>query len=244
MPLLPLTYQTPGRLVSLHYPTLYTYLSKLLHLFVDPRATPLADDFVLSRSSKPNPAEFTLLSRLQEKTASSDAGGDGALDATDTAAECNDHMVAGIDTSGDSLCFLMWQLSQPESQHYQARLREEIASSSYSLSSPSSSSGARFDELPFLDAVVQEGLRCFPAIPMSLPRVVPEGGRSVVDGVFVPAGTVVSSQAYSVGRCDEGVFPEPDEFRPERWLRAGGEAERRRLMFAFSHGGRGCVGKQ
>ena len=212
--------------MNLHYPTLYKYLSKILHMFFDSRATPLADDFVTSRSSKGDPAEFTLLSRLLEKSGSN-------LDVTDISAECCDHMVAGIDTTGDALCFLMWQLSQPDYLHYQDKIREELQSNH----------DARFDELPFLDAIVQEGLRCFPAIPMSLPRFVPSGGRTI-DGYFVPENATVSSQAYSVNRYDQAVFPSPDTFQPERWLQPDGEAERKRVMFAFSHGGRGCVGKQ
>lgn len=144
-----------------------------------------------------------------------------------------DHMVAGIDTTGDSLCFLMWELSQPASLDIQRKLQEEIRNNP----------DVPFDKLSFLDGVIQEGLRCYPAIPMSLPRVVPPGGRTV-DGFFIPEGTIVSSQAYSVHRHNDAVFPNPDVFDPERWRSPTGEPERKRHMFAFSHGGRGCVGKQ
>ncbi len=103
--------------------------------------------------------------------------------------------------------------------------------------------GVSFDKLPFLDAVVMEGLRCTPPIPMSLPRYVPRGGREI-DGFFLPEGAIVSCQAYSVHRIDETVFPNPDAFNPERWLSSEGGAERKRLFFAFANGGRGCIGKQ
>lgn len=127
----------------------------------------------------------------------------------------------------------MWELSLPENAHIQRRLQEELRAN------PTS----HFDKLPYLDAVVYEGLRCFPAIPMSLPRYVPSGGRTI-DGYFVPGGAIVSSQAYSTHRIDETVFPEPDRFSPDRWLDEAGDAERRRLFFAFASGGRGCVGRQ
>lgn len=142
-------------------------------------------------------------------------------------------MAAGIDTTGDALCFLMWELSQPTSMHCQRRLQEELRANP----------GASFDKLPYLDAVVMEGLRCFPAIPMSLPRYVPAGGRTI-DGFFLPGGTTVSCQAYSTGRIDTNVFPNPDAFLPDRWLEPEGDAERKRLFFAFASGGRGCIGKQ
>lgn len=142
-------------------------------------------------------------------------------------------MAAGIDTTGDALCFLMWELSQPRSLPFQQRLQQEL------LAGPDVS----FEKLPFLDAVVMEGLRCFPAIPMSLPRYVPAGGREI-DGFFVPEQTIVSCQAYSVHRIDTQTFPEPDVFNPDRWMDKEGDAQRRRMMFAFANGGRGCVGKQ
>ena len=210
-----------------HAPTLHKYTSKIIDLvFGKPRSVPLANNFVSERSRSVDPEPFTLLSRLREKL-------DDSLDQTDITAECVDHMVAGIETTGDALCFLMWELSQPGSAHFQRELRAELAENP----------DASVDKLSLLDAVVQEGLRCFPAIPMSLPRVVPEGGR-VIDGIPVPGGTVVSSQAYSVHRHNTTVYPEPDRFNPHRWMASTGDAERKRHMFAFSHGGRGCVGKQ
>jgi cytochrome P450 len=192
-----------------------------------PRETPLADSYVLDTSNKTDAAaQFTLLSRLEEKS--------GEVDPVGRAAECLDHMAAGIDTTGDALCFLMWELSQPRSLHTQRALREELLRTDGSVP---------FDQLPYLDAVVCEGLRCFPPIPMSLPRYVPQGGRTV-DGYWLPHKTIVSCQALSVHFINQDVFPEPEAFRPERWLAPEDDADRRRLLFAFANGGRGCVGKQ
>lgn len=213
------------RLIQYYNPFIHSLISRVLYLFAKPRETPLADSFVLDTSAKSEPAPFTLLSRLHEKSCE--------LDSRDIAAECLDHMAAGIDTTGDALCFLMWELSQPSSLHIQRRLQQELLDKQ----------DIPFDELDFLDAVVMEGLRCFPAIPMSLPRYVPRGGRTV-DGFHLPEGTIVSCQAYSVHRIEEDIFPEPDSFNPDRWLEKEGDAERKRLFFAFASGGRGCVGKQ
>lgn len=190
-----------------------------------PRQTPLADKYVRDTSEKSDAAPFTLMSRLSEKS--------GDIDSTDRAAECLDHMAAGIDTTGDGLCFLMWELSQPRSAQIQQRLQDELRNNP----------DAGLDQLPLLDAVICEGLRCFPPIPMSLPRHVPDGGRGI-DGYWLPEKTVVSGQAYSVHRMNSSVYPDPDTFNPDRWLDADGDTERRRLLFAFSSGGRGCVGKQ
>ncbi|KAI0333961.1 cytochrome P450 [Cubamyces sp. BRFM 1775] len=148
------------------------------------------------------------------------------------ASECMDHLVAGLDTTGDALCFLMYHISRPALQSCQDRLREELLAN---LSVP-------LDNLPYLDALVKEGLRVYNPAPVSLPRHVPDGGR-VIDGVWLPAGTIVSCQAHTLHRYDTRVFPDPDNFIPERWLDPQGVIERNQLFFAFGAGGRGCIGK-
>jgi cytochrome P450 len=213
-------------LIQYYSPTLHRLVAGVLYSFARPRETPLADEFVLAASRRPDPAPFTLMDRLKERKTT-------GLEDMDMSAECLDHMAAGIDTTGDGLCFLMWELSQPRSMHFQTRLQEELRENS----------GVPPDKLRFLEAVIMEGLRCFPPIPMSLPRYVPAGGR-VIDGYFVPGGVVVSSQAYSVHLLNPDVFPNPERFDPTRWLDDEGDAERKRMQFAFSTGGRGCVGKQ
>lgn len=263
-----------NRLVRYWSPLAHRLVGPLLALVAPPRDTPLADRFVLEASARGREARpFTLLSRLSGGKGNAgdggeggDGGGDGGegggggLEPLTVAAECLDHMAAGIDTTGDALCFLMWELSQPRSARFQEKLREELARAA-AAKDGGEEKNTSWDKLPYLDAVVREGLRCFPAIPMSLPRYVPAGGRTI-DGYFLPGHTIVSCQAYSVHRVDETVFPEPDRFDPERWLvdadadadddeddddarrRRRGENKRRSsLFFAFAAGGRGCVGK-
>ncbi|CAK7223828.1 hypothetical protein SBRCBS47491_005338 [Sporothrix bragantina] len=255
-----------NRLVSFYSPAVYAIVNPVLAWFAKPRETPLADDFVLDTAAKTDAAHFTLLARMHERQhpyppdtkdeedrLSKESGMSGGFDALDAAAESLDHMAAGIDTTGDALCFLMWELSMPRSLHFQERLRRELLDNA-----AKGDDALPFDRLLFLDAVIMEGLRCFPAIPMSLPRVVPDQhwGRTpradqqqqsngrVIDGFFLPAGTVVSSQAYSVHRMDTTVFPDPDTFNPDRWLASDGDSDRKRSFFAFASGGRGCIGKQ
>jgi cytochrome P450 len=228
------TYLKTDRLFKHYYPLAHKLLNNVLSLFYKPRETPLADHFVLSACEPgADVAPFTLLDRLQEPA--------HGLDPLDVAAECLDHMAAGIDTTGDALCFLMWELSQERSMRFQRRLQREVCK----LAAETNPGSVTVDglSLPYLEAVIMEGLRCFPAIPMSLPRYVPEGGRTI-DGYYLPAGTIVSCQPYSVHRIDTAVWKDPDTFNPERWLEPEGDAERKRLFFAFASGGRGCVGKQ
>ncbi|KAL4783908.1 cytochrome P450 [Aspergillus varians] len=190
-----------------------------------PRPAPKTNEYVYRMAAQQQPKQHTLVAKLARK--------DSPLSHIQVAAECMDHLAAGIDTTGDGLCFLMWELSQPQNAPFQERLFEELKTADPDMA---------LDKLPYLDAIVKEALRCSPPIPMSFPRYVPAGGRKI-DGHFVPEKTIVSCQPYTVHRLDESVFPDPDTFNPDRWMDENGAAERNRLFFAFSTGGRGCTGR-
>lgn len=78
---------------------------------------------------------------------------------------------------------------------------------------------AALAKLPYLSAVVNEGLRLSSPFP-GMPRVVPPGGF-VVKGQFLPEGYVVSVPTWAQHISSENFWPAPTEFRPERWLPGG-----------------------
>jgi cytochrome P450 len=98
------------------------------------------------------------------------------------------------------------------------------------------------DKLPYLDAVIKETLRLYAPLPASEPRSI---GRDVtIDGNLFPARTVVSLAPYSLHRNPE-VFPDPLVFNPERWLGPEQQvSEMKKWFWAFSSGGRMCIGLQ
>lgn len=163
----------------------------------------------------------------------------------DIAAECADHLDAGLKTTSDTLMFALWALSLPGHEHYQHRLAAEADTLKDTLSSSDNTtivSPDLCDRLPFLDAVIKETLRLYAPIPASQPRT--SNRDTTIDGYLIPAGTFVSCQAYSLHRNPE-VFPDPYTFNPERWL--GDErqvAEMKRWWWPFSSGARMCLGMQ
>lgn len=61
--------------------------------------------------------------------------------------------------------------------------------------------------LEYLRCVIHETLRLYGAVSGGLPRVVPKGGRWFGD-YFIPEGTIVTSQAYTLHRNAEiFIFP-------------------------------------
>jgi len=68
--------------------------------------------------------------------------------------------------------------------------------------------------LPYLDATVKEVLRLRPVVPV-VGRVLKRG--TTLGGFTMPAGTTVGACIYLAHRNPD-VYPEPDQFRPERFL--------------------------
>jgi len=63
-------------------------------------------------------------------------------------------------------------------------------------------------------------------------------------GYALPPGTDVATQAWSMHR-NASVFPSPDSFAPERWLKAEGEELKQMSahMMPFGLGSRVCIGQ-
>ena len=171
------------------------------------------------------------------------SGKQPALDGLDIASELADHFDAGIDTTSDTLMFAIWALSLPVNQKYQERLIAEVdALTAADCNAAGVPTVQAVDRLPFLDAVIKETLRLYAPLPASEPRSLPVD--TIVDGYIIPAGTVVSISPYTLHR-NPNIFPQPLEFRPERWLgELGDVAEMKKWFWAFSSGGRMCVGMQ
>jgi hypothetical protein len=167
------------------------------------------------------------------------------------ASELMDHIMAGTETSGWTLTYLTYELSR--NLDLQASLRSELLSLPHPFIFPASETTAALpsprimDSLPLLEAIILETLRVHPAVPGSQPRVTPSAtSRSPISlGGYsnIPPGIRISAQAYSLHR-NADVFPEPEVWRPERWLHASkeGKDEMMRWFWAFGSGGRMCIG--
>lgn len=106
-------------------------------------------------------------------------------------------------------------------------------------------SWAHTQQLPYLQAVVREGLRMWPPVGGLSYKLVPPGGDHL-NGYFVPGGTNVGHNFYGVARSKSVWGEDADVFRPDRWLLPEGE-ELKKMMAAvdthFGHGQFSCLGK-
>ncbi|KAK1595306.1 benzoate 4-monooxygenase cytochrome p450 [Colletotrichum navitas] len=112
------------------------------------------------------------------------------------------------------------------------------------------------EKLPYLDAVIHEGLRLSYGLATRTARVpigedlvyrgewTPEGSRSPTELEYViPRGYAIGMSAVIVHH-DESVYPDSHAFVPERWLDEEGQHRKDldRALLAFSKGSRGCLG--
>lgn len=187
------------------------------------------------------PVVFEQLSAALAKEAKK-AGKDEKDCSVLAASEVLDQIAAGFDTSGITLTYIIHELSRnPKAQ---AKLQGELRTLSPVIlpsSAPALPDGKAVDALPFLHAVIWETLRLHPAIPGPQPRVSPPQGCRLGsdDNVYyVPGGVRVSASAGLL-HLNEKVYPQADEWKPERWLELEklGEEKRRdmesRWFWAF-----------
>ena len=142
---------------------------------------------------------------------------------------------AGSDTPAGVLTFLFYFLLSHRDAY--DKLREEL-DDHFFIQEEGFIDGT-LDDLPYLNAVVNEALRL--GTPFGgFPRVVPQGGV-VIDDQFIPQDTIVSVPTYTQETSEENFWPEPLSFKPERWLPGGlgpGSRARKSAIMAFSYGAR------
>ncbi|HYF64118.1 MAG TPA: cytochrome P450, partial [Herpetosiphonaceae bacterium] len=95
-------------------------------------------------------------------------------------------------------------------------------------------------DLAYLQAVINETLRFYPALPY-IPRQRVGTAEDTIDGYTVPAGAVIFVGAWHIHRDPDHWGADAAQFNPERWL---APAERHKAAFLpFALGARICIGE-
>jgi cytochrome P450 len=162
------------------------------------------------------------------------------------ASEMIDHLAAGHETSGITLTYIAWYLSRDVSLQDKLRAEFLTLSPTFEISSNKKElpPSKALDSLPLLHAIIMETLRLNASIPGSQPRQTPYPSTTI--GPYtIPGGIRVASSAYTLHR-NATVFPNPEVWDPARWLDETiieeQRRERDRYFWAFSSGGRMCIG--
>ncbi|KAF9222718.1 cytochrome P450 [Gyrodon lividus] len=94
--------------------------------------------------------------------------------------------------------------------------------------------------MPFLEATLRETFRWHPVAPLGLPR--PAREADSFEGYHIPRGATLFPNVWAMTR-DEVRYPDPNDFKPERFLNSDGTLNDDTVSYVFGFGRRICPGR-
>ncbi|KAK7959437.1 benzoate 4-monooxygenase cytochrome P450 [Apiospora aurea] len=148
-------------------------------------------------------------------------------------AEANLLQIAGTETTARTLAVLIFYLV------YSPTVLERLRSELKLYTEPGIDMHlADLEALPYFSAVITEGIRICHVVSSRMPRYAPD--EEIKYGKWViPAGTPVS-QSHYLHHTNPRIFPEPHEFKPQRWL--DDSDLKTKYFMGFGRGTRICLG--
>lgn len=158
-------------------------------------------------------------------------------------------ILAGSDTSATVIRATMLFLMTHPATYRTLQNEIDAAIAAGKVSSPVIET-AQAQKLPYLQAVIREGMRIWPAVTGLLSKVTPPEGDTVeLDGkmMFLPGNTNVGYCAWGVHRNKDVFGEDAHVFRPERWLVEQSEERLGRMQrtaeLIWGYGKYQCLGK-
>ncbi|ROW10899.1 hypothetical protein VPNG_05365 [Cytospora leucostoma] len=141
---------------------------------------------------------------------------------------------AAFETTASTLRLIIFHVFS--NKHILERLRTEIRAATAKSTGPLRLQ--TLEQLPYLTAVLMEGLRLSPGVASRTPRISDE---DLWYGDWrIPAGTPVGMTVLLM-HTDKALYPEPMRFDPERWMEANRKTGEKTFA-PFSRGTRTCLG--
>lgn len=152
-------------------------------------------------------------------------------------------IIAGSDTTANAINMTVSHVAANPEIALKVRNEIKAAISDGKISSPVTNAEAI--KLPYLQAVIWEGLRVHPPFGGLIMKEVGAEG-DMFDGKFLPAGTRIGHSTWAVTHETSVFGADADVFRPERWLEADEKTRatmRKQTELVFGSGRWGCPGK-
>ncbi|XP_030875087.1 cytochrome P450 3A12-like [Leptonychotes weddellii] len=156
-----------------------------------------------------------------------------ALSDLELVAQSMTFLFAGYEPTSTALSFFAYALAtHPDVQQ---KLQEEIDATFPNQALPTYND---LVQMEYLDMVLNESLRLYP-VTGRLERICKKDVE--ISGVFIPKGTVVMVPVFTLHR-DLDLWPEPEEFRPERFSKKNKDSINPYIYLPFGTGPRNCIG--
>ncbi|NVM75495.1 cytochrome P450 [Duganella sp. SG902] len=170
---------------------------------------------------------------LEAMICAADEGGSGVDDKA-VAGNVTTMLLAGEDTTSNTLAWMLYLLQQKPAAMQKAR--EEVLRVA---PDPAAFSIEQMDGLDYLDACAQEAMRLKPVAPFIPLEALRD---TVVGDVQVPKGGLLWCVMRHDSVSDEHV-PDAADFKPERWLAGSEQAINKHVSMPFGAGVRTCPGR-
>ncbi|NBB82132.1 MAG: cytochrome P450 [Alphaproteobacteria bacterium] len=143
-------------------------------------------------------------------------------------------LLAGHETTAKALSWTLYLLARHPD------VAERIRAEAEAVCGRRAPTAREVDAMPVAWSVIQEAMRLYPPIWVMTRRAKAD---QVIDGYAVPAGALVVISPYLLHRRPD-LWPEPEAFRPDRFLGRSPATESTDFdLLPFSGGPRHCVGK-
>lgn len=152
-------------------------------------------------------------------------------------AQCFVFFAAGYETSATTTSFTLYELAK--SPDAQQRARDEV--DKYLQKHNGILGYECVNELPYLDQCIDETLRLYPVLGV-ITREVVEPYTFQDHKLTLEKGMRIHLPVYHMQRNPK-YFPEPDQFKPERFSAEGKKNITPYTYFPFGEGPRICIGK-
>ncbi|XP_071978708.1 cytochrome P450 4V2 [Engystomops pustulosus] len=187
------------------------------------------DDDGEEKKSKKRSAFLDMLLKVTDEAGNS-------LSYKDIREEVDTFMFEGHDTTAAALNWSLFLLgSHPE---VQKKVHKELDDTFGLSDRPVTMDDMK--KLRYLEAVVKEALRLYPSVPF-FARTITED--CTIRGFAVPKGVNVVIVPFALHR-DPEFFPQPEEFKPERFLPENASGRNPYAYIPFSAGLRNCIGQR
>ncbi|KAG9258421.1 cytochrome P450 [Emericellopsis atlantica] len=154
-------------------------------------------------------------------------------------------LAAGHETTASALTWACYLLAKHPELQTTLRTEVQAAFPGNPLDDPASLA-TTLESLPFLNGVIQETLRLYPTVPLTLREAQKD---TFVNDQPIPKGTTLVLSMWMTNRSPEIWGPQAGECRPERWInddgkpnQTGGTSSNYDFL-TFLHGPRSCIGQ-